>query len=66
MTGNAFGLSVWIVFTVWALFDNLMEAPFGAIPFYLLCGTQLAPLLRRRNDQREAAAPSPVAPAVAR
>ncbi len=46
LTGNAFGICLWIAFTVWAPFDNLMEAPYGAIPFYLMCGMQLAPLLR--------------------
>jgi len=45
LNGNAFGISLWIVLTVWGPFDNFLEAPFGAIPFYILCGIQLAPLL---------------------
>lgn len=48
LNGNAFGISLWVVVTVWAPFDNFMEAPFCAIPFYILCGMQLAPLLAQQ------------------
>lgn len=56
LNGNAFGICLWIVITAWAPLDNLVEAPFGAIPFYILCGIQLAPLILKdqgREDEIE-------------
>jgi hypothetical protein len=43
-TGQAFGLAYWVMIMVWSCFDNFLEAPFGAIPFYLLLGLAAAPL----------------------
>ena len=50
-TGDPFGCCFWVGYTVWAPFDNLMESPYGAIPFYLLCGIYLAPLLGAKSRQ---------------
>jgi hypothetical protein len=43
-TGNPFGLVIWIMFFSGAFFGNAYEAPFGAVPFYLLVGIAAAPL----------------------
>ena len=40
-TGQPFGFCLWILVFVWAHFDNYLEAPYGAIPFYLLAGMAL-------------------------
>ena len=42
-SGQAFGLCLWGYGLVYAMFSNYMEAPFGAIPFYLMLGISLAP-----------------------
>jgi hypothetical protein len=44
-TGNPFGLSIWAAFLCSALLGNLLETPFGAIPFYLITGLAAAPIL---------------------
>jgi hypothetical protein len=37
-TGEPFGICLWALTIVWAVFDPLLERPFGAIPIYLLLG----------------------------
>jgi hypothetical protein len=44
LTGTPVGLSIWALFMVTALLGNVLESPFGAIPFYLLMGMLLLPV----------------------
>jgi len=56
-TGQPFGLQVWMLINIWATADNLLEAPYGAIPFYLLLGLAAAPIsapLSRGNECTDA------------
>lgn len=41
-TGDAFGISLWVLANVWAMFDPFWERPMGAIPIYLLLGLAAA------------------------
>lgn len=50
-TGQPFGLVVWATFLCVALFGNLLETPFGAIPLYLLTGLAAAPAQVRQEIQ---------------
>jgi hypothetical protein len=43
ITNQPFGLMCWAAFLAMALFGTFFEAPFGAIPFYLLMGAAAAP-----------------------
>ena len=43
VTGQPFGLMCWAALLAGSMFGNFFEAPFGAIPFYLLVGVALAP-----------------------
>jgi hypothetical protein len=36
-----FGICLWLLLFVWAHFDNRLETPYGAIPFYTLIGMAL-------------------------
>lgn len=54
VTGQPFGLVFWAMSLSLAFFGNFFETPFGAIPFYLLTGLAIAPVLLGR---READAP---------
>lgn len=45
LTGQAFGLSYWAANLMLAVFEPYFETPFGAIPFYLICGLAAAPAL---------------------
>ncbi len=45
ITGQPFGLMCWAALLAASLFENFFEAPFGAIPFYLMVGMALAPAL---------------------
>jgi O-antigen ligase len=76
MTGQAFGVGIWIVNITMALLGNSLETPFGAIPFYLLVGVALRPLFEHpvvrlhnqmleREEEAMASAPRRRAPAVA-
>jgi hypothetical protein len=42
--GNPLGMMLWAGLLAAAHFGNSLEAPFGAIPFYLLLGYSLAPI----------------------
>jgi hypothetical protein len=46
LTGQPFGVAFCVLTITGALFGNLFETPFGAIPFYLLAGVSAAPALR--------------------
>jgi hypothetical protein len=45
ITGQPFGLMCWAALLSGSMFEDFFEAPFGAIPFYLLIGAALAPRL---------------------
>jgi hypothetical protein len=47
-SGQIFGLLVWVLYGIWSTADNLLEAPYGAIPFFLLLGLSAAGLLNAR------------------
>jgi hypothetical protein len=49
-TGQPFGICYWMMILVWMHFDNFMESPFGAIPFYLLTGLCAASALGSSGD----------------
>lgn len=53
-----FGLCYWLLGLSLASFGNLLETPFGAIPFYLLCGIALAPLLPGGTISRHGSSPT--------
>jgi len=42
-TGQPFGLMCWAALLAGSMFEDFFEAPYGAIPFYLLVGVALAP-----------------------
>ena len=54
LSGQAFGICFWALMLVWAHFDNRMEAPFGAIPYYVLAGMAISSGLAmvNRHDER--------------
>jgi hypothetical protein len=41
-SGQPFGICLWTLMFVWAHFDNRLETPYGAIPFWVLVGMALA------------------------
>jgi len=45
VTGQSWGLAVWAASLTAAFFGNVMETPWGAIPFYLMMGLFVAPHL---------------------
>lgn len=53
LTGQPFGFCYAVMILVWASFDNFFEAPFGAIPFYLLTGLAAAPAVAAAFRPRE-------------
>ena len=50
--GDTFGFSVWVSSIVSALFENVYETPFGAIPQYLLMGMAAVGAMNMWNDKR--------------
>jgi hypothetical protein len=46
VSGQPFGLCLWLMLLVKGTFENFFETPYKAIPFYLLVGLVLAPLVR--------------------
>ena len=46
LTGQVFGLAFWASSLLSAFFGNSFETPFGAIPFYLIMGIAMAPVVR--------------------
>lgn len=58
ITAQPFGLMCWAALLTTSLFEDFFEAPFGAIPFYLLIGITLAPgLIAASGGSGRAAAP---------
>jgi hypothetical protein len=47
LTRNPFGLMLWSFATLTGLFGNFFETPYNAVPYYVLIGVCLAPLVRR-------------------
>jgi hypothetical protein len=45
MTANPFGLVFWAAVMAWSLFGDSFETPYGAIPFFVLVGACVAPVL---------------------
>ncbi len=45
LAGQPFGFAIWLAIVSGALFGNVFETPYGAIPFYLLAGLSAAPAL---------------------
>lgn len=51
ITGQPFGIICWAALLSMSLFEDFLEAPFGAAPFFLILGASLAPaLLAQRHD----------------
>jgi hypothetical protein len=65
-TGQPFGLCYWAMIMVWAVFDNFFETPFGAIPFFLLTGMAVGPLLAMREAGDEDSVVPQLLPAAGR
>jgi len=55
LTNQPFGIAFWAMSLTWALFDNFLENPFRAIPFYLLIGLAIAPALSRKETRAQLA-----------
>ncbi len=53
-TRQPFGICLWTIQLIWATFDNLLEAPYGAIPFNLLLGMSLAAYVTRSFEPADA------------
>jgi hypothetical protein len=49
ITGNPFGLVFWAAVMTWSLFGDSFETPYGAIPFFVLVGACIAPVLSARG-----------------
>jgi hypothetical protein len=62
ITGHPFGLMCWAALVSGSMFEDFFEAPFGAIPFYLLVGIALAPMLLSATAAPAGAAALPIAP----
>jgi hypothetical protein len=48
LTNDPFGISFWIAMMAYGMFFPLGETPYGAIPFYLILGWLVSPLLTER------------------
>jgi len=46
LTGNPFGPVFWTAVIVWSLFGDSFETPYGAVPFFIVAGASISPLLR--------------------
>ncbi len=55
LTGQPVGLVWWVMGIAMASFEEGFDTPFKAIPFYLLCGMAIAPLLQAVAGARSAA-----------
>jgi len=47
LTRNPFGPVFWTAVIVWSLFGDSFETPYGAIPFFIVAGAAIAPILRQ-------------------
>ena len=48
LTNDPFGIPFWVAMMAYGMFFPLGETPYGAIPFYLILGWLLSPLLSER------------------
>jgi hypothetical protein len=62
ITGQPFGLICWAALLSGSMFEDFFEAPFGAIPFYLLVGIALAPGLLSARVAPAGATALPIPP----
>jgi O-Antigen ligase len=62
ITGRPFGLMCWATLLAMSMFGDFFEAPMGAIPFYLLVGAGLSPILLRVKEKLTQAAVTPPSP----
>ena len=62
ITGQPFGLMCWTALLAASMFEDFLEAPFGAIPFYLLVGVALAPGLLCARAVPAVQGPLPIPP----
>jgi hypothetical protein len=46
LTGQPFGFLAWLLILLAALFGNVYETPFGAVPAYLIAGMAAAPIIQ--------------------
>jgi hypothetical protein len=46
LTRNPFGPVFWTAVIIWSLFGDSFETPYGAIPFFIVAGATIAPLVR--------------------
>jgi hypothetical protein len=51
ITGQVFGIIIWLATLVSAHFGNVFETPFGAIPYYLMVGMAAADLVRNVSNE---------------
>ena len=49
-TRDPFGVPFWVAMTAYGMFFPLGETPYGAIPFYLILGWLVSPLLSERDS----------------
>ena len=49
LSGQAYGIAAWASLLLAAFFGNMMETPFGAIPFYLTVGLAVGPTLTMKS-----------------
>jgi hypothetical protein len=54
VTGQPFGIICCAALLTASMFEDFFEAPFGAIPFFLMLGMAIAPALLARNRGQEA------------
>jgi O-antigen ligase/polysaccharide polymerase Wzy-like membrane protein len=65
ITGQPFGLMCWTAFLTMSLFEDFFEAPFAAIPSFLLLGAAITPILfaspqgQRKATREPLAGPEP-------
>ena len=59
-TGQPFGLMCWAALLTMSFFEDFFEAPFGAIPFFLLVGAAIAPALLATRTKISGGMPAPV------
>jgi O-antigen ligase/polysaccharide polymerase Wzy-like membrane protein len=52
-SGQPFGICLWVLLFAWAHFDNRLETPYGAIPFWVLTGMALVSAFATASDARE-------------
>jgi hypothetical protein len=52
LTGESYGVVVWAATLTGALFGNTFESPMGAIPYYMIMGLIIGPILCRKRAVR--------------